>query len=96
MSAGEQESDNGRITNGTLKRDIGILTRLFEDSVIETKVWRKEMEIRVRVLEDARLIRQAESQGWSWVKAKIIVPALNYGVALILGWIFLKVSGQLP
>jgi len=96
LRLGEAQENNSRVTNAVIKKEIEYLTQAFKDSQDETHKWRQSMEARVRVLEDARLVKQSESQAWPWFKDRMLIPAVNYGLALLMGWVFLKATGQLP
>ncbi len=67
--------------------------RSLEDHRLTKEI---EMEPRLRSLEDNNLAKKSGDTVWPFIKDKILIPAFNYGIALMLGWFFLKITGQLP
>jgi len=102
------EEDNGKTL--TLKEKIDDLRLSLGELRSDMARWNERMEARVRLLEDDNLahkiLRNEKEKTrprdeerfvlWPNIKDKFLLPALNYVVALILGYLFLKLTGSVP
>jgi len=103
------DEDNGNKTL-TLKEKIDELRLSLGELRSDMARWNERMEGRVRSLEDDRLADKAiraekeKTQPrdeerfvlWPNIKDKFLLPALNYVVALVLGYLFLRLTGSIP
>lgn len=105
------DNENGqRVTNYRLQRDIMELGTKFDAWQHEIKEWREIVEKRIRILEDEAIERRALDKRerdtkereeerfvtWPKIKDKLLVPAVQYAIALFLGYLFAKLTGVAP
>jgi uncharacterized membrane protein YccC len=94
--------NNGRISKIELVRqDVSHLLESFDDFKEETRHWREKVDNRLSALEKYQITQEAlETAGrdvtWPNLKDKILIPALQYAIALVIGFVFAKLTGWLP